>query len=108
MERRAIFAAVLLLGLFVSSCTAHKTDPGLGMRVLDCVVVEREHEGPGSSGSSYRGSGNYYLVFETREGQATARYHLPVTQQQWYRFPEGSKVRITLRNNILVDIRPNE
>ena len=48
------------------------------------------------------------MVFETREGEATARYRFQVTRQQWFRFVEGSRVRITLNNNILQDIRPNE
>ena len=57
------------------------------------------HEPPGTGGASYAGTGNYYLVFETREGQAIARYRLQVNRTQWFRFTEGSRVRITLNNN---------
>jgi hypothetical protein len=103
----------LLVALLVSACASGKSvkgrkDSGLGVRVLECVVVEREREGPGQGGASYAGTGNYYMVFETREGEATARYRLQVTRQQWFRFTEGSRVRITLSNNILQDIRPLE
>lgn len=111
MSRKAICAAVLLSGLVAAgSCSsnASKKDSGLGKRVLDCVVVQRDHDAPGSGGSSYQGTGNYYLVFETREGQATSRYRFEVTRQQWFRFTEGARVRITLSNNILLDIRPGE
>ena len=48
------------------------------------------------------------MVFETKEGEATSRYQLEVTRTQWFRFPEGSRVRITLNNNILTDIRSIE
>ena len=58
-------------------------------------------EGPGQGGASYAGTGNYYMVFETREGEATARYRFQVTRQQWFRFPEGSHVRITLTTTSL-------
>src|SRR5262249_48138302 len=89
---------------------AKPKDPGLGRRTLDCVVVQREHDSAGSSASSYRGSGtgSYYMVFETREGQATSRYRLEVTQRQYQRFEEGDRVRITLDNNILVNVQPND
>jgi hypothetical protein len=70
------------------------------------VVVDREHEPPGTGSADFRGTGNYYLVFETREGDATARYRFRVTQQQYYRFPEGSRVAITLVDNDLRGIRP--
>lgn len=97
----------ILATLLVASC-ASKPGSGTGNKVLDGVVVEREREAPGTGGASFRGTGNYYLVFEVREGNATARYRYLVTYQQWFRFPEGSHVRITLRNNFLQNIQPNE
>jgi hypothetical protein len=108
--RARIWILPLLVVLLASACASGKgrKDSGLGVRVLECVVVEREREGPGQGGASYAGTGNYYMVFETREGEATARYRLQVTRQQWFRFTEGSRVRITLSNNILQDIRPLE
>lgn len=111
MNRRTLPAAALLSCLVLAACaggSGKKSDPGLGTRTLDCVVAGREHDSPGSNGASYKGTGNYYLVFETREGQATSRYRLEVTRQQYMRYEEGARVKITLNNNILVDIRSNE
>jgi hypothetical protein len=106
MDRRRISAAVLVSCLLVAACATSK-DSALGTRTLECVIEEKGQEGP-SSASGYRGAGNYYMVFEAREGQATSRYRLEVTRQQWQRFQEGQRVKITLNNNMLVDIRPNE
>jgi hypothetical protein len=109
MRQRILTAALILATGVVAACTssATKKDPGLGVRTLDCTVVEREQAAPGSSGTGrgYASTGDYYMVFETREGEATSRYRLQVTRTQWFRFPEGSRVRITLNNNILTDIR---
>jgi len=113
MKRLRCAAPVLLAALLVlpacSSSAPKKTDTGLGVRTLDCVIEAREHDS-GSSSSSYRGggTGDYYMTFVTREGQATARYRLPVTQRQYQRFQEGDRVRITLNNNILTNIQPVE
>jgi hypothetical protein len=109
MNRRMRAGAALLFCVALAGCASSsgkKPDSGLGTRTLECVVVDREHDSPGGSGSSYRGNGNYYLVFEAREGQATSRYRLEVTRQQYARFEDGTRVRITLQNNILTDIRP--
>ena len=109
MKRSILSAAALVLAFALEACssTPKKTDPGLGTRTLDCIVESREHES-GSSSSSYRGggTGDYYMVFVTREGQATSRYRLPVTRAQYQRFQEGDRVRITLNNNILMNIQP--
>jgi hypothetical protein len=78
-----------------------------GVKILRGVVVERERDSPGESGTGFQGTGSYYLVFEVRDGEATARYRYQVTQQQWFRYPEGSPVRITLQNNFLQDIKPD-
>jgi len=108
--RKASLAATLIAASLLAACASGgKKDPGLGLRTLDCVVVERGEGGPSSgSGRGYASSGNYWMVFETKEGEATSRYQLEVTRTQWFRFPEGSRVRITLNNNILTDIRSIE
>ena len=113
-------AAAVVLAVLASACSSSGSssaapgtpparaskDPSLGVRVLDAVVAERA-AGPSGSGGvgAYSGSGTYYMVFETHEGDATARYRLEVTRTQWFRFQEGAHVRITLNNNILQDIR---
>jgi hypothetical protein len=111
MNRRTLSAAALCC-LALAACSSgsgRKPDPALGTRTLDCLVVGREQDSGGSSASSYsRSTGNYYLVFETKEGQATARYRLEVTRQQYMRFEDGDRVKITLNNNMLTDIRPND
>ena len=106
--RTAPLILASVLTVLVAACASSaKTDSGLGVRTLDCTVVEREQSAPGSSGTSrgYASTGDYYMVFETKEGAATSRYRLQVTRTQWFRYPEGSRVRITLNNNILTDIR---
>ena len=101
-------AGVAVSIALVAACASSKRDPNLGYKSLEATVVDRQYDPPGTGGASYAGSGNYYLVFETREGQAIARYRLQVNRTQWFRFTEGSRVRITLNNNILTDIRPND
>ena len=107
MRQREIVAALvpLVLALGEAACSSTK-DPSLGVRVLAAVVVEREYEAPGTGSASYRGSGNWYLVFEAREGQATAHYRYQVTRQQYFRYPEGTRVQIVLADNLLREIRP--
>jgi hypothetical protein len=109
MDRRRASAVVVFLCLLAAACASSAPkDPGLGTRTLDCIIEEKGQESPSSS-SGYRSSGgSYYMVFEAREGQATSRYRLEVTRQQWQRFQEGQRVKITLNNNILVDIRADE
>jgi hypothetical protein len=103
---RILAATVLGAGLLAAAC-ASGGDASVGTHTLEAVVVERSNA-PGSGASNPAGSPNYYLVFETHEGQATARYRYEVTPQQWFRFPEGSRVKITLRNQILLNIQPND
>ncbi len=95
----------ILAGALLSAC-ASRSDPSAGFKSLEAVVVGREHDAPGSAGASWRGSGNYYLVFEAREGEATSTYRFLVTEQQYHRFPEGSRVQIVIADNNLRDIRP--
>ena len=110
-QRSRFFAAVLAAGLFAGAgcaSSSKKSDPALGTRVLDCVVVQHDHDSGGSSGSGMRGaSGGYYIVFQTHEGQATSTYRLEVSRQQFVRFQDGDRVKLTLNNNILVNIQPN-
>ena len=110
MKRRSRFvAAVLTAGLAAAGCasSSKKSDPSLGTRTLNCVVLQHEHDSGGSGSSSFRGpSGGYYVVFETHEGQATSTYHLEVSRQQFMRFQDGDRVKLTLNNNILVNIQP--
>jgi hypothetical protein len=109
VRRASLGIAAGLLGLQIVACASSKaSDPGLGTRTLNCVVVQREHDVSGSGTAGYRGTGGYYLVFETHEGQAIARYRLEVTRQQFQRFQQGDRVTITLNNNILMNIRPND
>ena len=112
MKRRSrLLAAVLAAGLVAAlgcASSSKKSDPALGTRTLNCLVVQHEHDSGGSGGSGLRGaSGGYYIVFETHEGQATSTYRLEVSRQQFIRFQDGDRVQLTLNNNILVNIQPN-
>jgi hypothetical protein len=106
MRRPRLISAALLVAAALSAACASSKDPSLGRRVLEAVVVGREHEAPGEGSASFRGTGNYYLVFEAREGDATARYRYPVSHQNYMRYPEGSRVQITLDGHDLRSIRP--
>jgi hypothetical protein len=98
----------ILATLLVASCASKPGSAGTGTKVLEGVVAERDHDAPGTGGASFQGTGNYYLVIEAKDGNATARYRYQVSYRQWFRFREGSRVRITIRNNFLQDIQPNE
>ncbi|MGH9368335.1 MAG: hypothetical protein ACRD3M_11740 [Thermoanaerobaculia bacterium] len=70
-------------------------------------MIEREYNAPGSEGGgSYRGSGSWYLSFEAQDGDKTVHYRFPVTQQQYFRYPEGTRVQIVLADDRLREIRP--
>jgi hypothetical protein len=109
MIGKRVSVALLVSALLALSC-ASKTGPSraTGNKVLEGVVVERDHDAPGTGGAGFQGTGNYYLVIEARDGDATAHYRYQVSYRQWFRFPEGSHVRITIRNNFLQEIQPNE
>ena len=101
---------LLLLGVLGLAGCATSTESAPGFRVLQAVVIERGYEPPGrasldSNGLGLDESGNWYLVFEARDGEATAHYRLPVTKQQYFRFREGASVQLTLVNYTLRDIR---
>lgn len=108
-RRTVAIAAVLVLVVGVGmsgGCASSSPDPMLGSKSLDATVVERQYDPPGSGGASYAGTGNYYLVFEAREGDATSHYRFPVNHQTYVRFPEGSHVQLVILDNNLKEIRP--
>lgn len=98
-------AGIALAVAAIAGCASSKRDPNLGYKSLDAIVVERQYDPPGSGGASYAGSGNYYLLFEAKEGDATAHYRFRVTQQQYIRFTEGTHVQLFIVDNNLRDIR---
>jgi hypothetical protein len=104
--RRPIAALLPLVVLLLAGCASSSKDPFLGAKSLEATVVERQYDPPGSGGASYAGTGNYYLVFEGREGEATARYRFRVTRQQYIRFQEGAHVQLVIVDGNLRDIRP--
>ena len=108
--RRARFAAALfvLAAVLASGCASGSKDPFVGSKAIEATVVERQYDPPGSGGASFAGSGNYYLVFEGREGEATSHYRFPVSRQQYNRFPEGSHVQLIIVDNNLRQIRSVE
>lgn len=107
---RGISVSLLMAMAFagISSCASSAKKPGTGFRSLEATVVSREFEPPGSGGASYAGSGNYYLVFEAKDGDATATYRFQVTKTQYTRYTEGSHVEILLADNELREIRPGK
>ena len=112
MARRLVFAllAALLSGALVSCASSGKSSAPAssheGSKVLNAVVTDRRYDAPGSTGGgSYAGSGNYYLAFEAQEDDRTVHYEFPVTRQQYFRYPEGTKVRLVLLDDQLREIR---
>jgi hypothetical protein len=114
IARRTVAAAsahvATLFALFalLAGCASSSTDPFVGTKTLDATVVEKQYDPPGTGGAGYAGIGNYYLLFEAKEGDATAHYRFRVTQQQYNRFGEGSHVRLVVVDNNLRDIRRAE
>ena len=98
-------AGVVVAVALSAGCASSKRDPNVGSKSLEATVVGRQYDPPGSGGSSYAGSGIYYLLFEAKEGDATAHYRFPVTQQQYLRFTEGTHVQLLIVDNNLRDIR---
>ena len=106
---RAPGVLFLLAALLFSACASGGSkDPFVGSKAIEATVVERQYDPPGSGGASYAGSGNYYLVFEGREGDATSHYRFAVSRQQYNRFPEGSHVQLVIVDNNLRQIRSAE
>lgn len=108
-RRRFLLAFAGLLGgalLLAGGCASSPKKPGTGFRTLEATVVGREFDPPGSGGASYAGTGNYYLVFEAKDAEATATFKFQVTKMQYNRYTEGSRVQIVLADNELRDLRP--
>ena len=74
-------------------------DKGGGFRVLEAVVVERSIE------VGYAGQQAFYLSFEAKDGEATAHLKYPVTREQYYRYAEGTHVRLYMADDRLRDIK---
>lgn len=102
----AVAVALVMAVVGIIGCASSPKKPGTGFRSLEATVVSREFEPPGSGGASYAGSGNYYLVFEAKDADATATYRFQVTKSQYTRYTEGSHVQILLADNELREIRP--
>jgi len=107
-QSRRSLTLLLLLAALASGCASGSKDPFVGSKAIEATVVERQYDPPGSGGGSFAGSGNYYLVFEGREGEATSHYRFPVSRQQYNRFPEGSHVQLIIVDNNLRQIRSVE
>jgi len=109
---RWIAAAVFLAGAVACASSkggaaAAKRPDDHGSKVLTAVVTEREYASPGSrSGGSYAGSGAWYLGFEAEDGDRTIHYRFPVTRNQYFRYPEGTRVQLVLLDDQLREIRP--
>jgi hypothetical protein len=106
---RPFASALLAAALLAAGCAGSKRAPSshAGAKILTAVVTERQYDAPGSSsGGSYAGTGGYYLSFEAQEGDRTVHYRFPVTRQQYFRYPEGSRVRLVLLDDRLREIRP--
>jgi hypothetical protein len=95
--------AVLLCACASSGKSASST---AGSKVLPATVTERQYDPSGGSASGYRGSGVWYLSFEAQDGDATVHLRYQVTQQQYMRYPEGSRVEVVLQDDELREIRP--
>jgi hypothetical protein len=118
---RTLAAAVLAAALFAAGCASSKSaaaDPpnstpkksaaDRGNKILTAVVTEREFASPGSAGGgSYAGSGSWYLSFEAQDGDRTVHYRFSVTRNQYFRYPEGSRVQLVLLDDQLREIRPS-
>src|SRR5215813_9063230 len=108
------FWKTTLIGTIAATLAACASSPkannpsqaGKGARVIQAVVVERQYEPPTSGGSSYRSNGTYSLAFEAKDGEATVRYHFPVTRSQYTRYVEGTHVELVMSDDDLRDIRP--
>ena len=79
-----------------------KSVPASGGR-SSCI---RHTHPPGSPGTTMSGNGSWYLELEAQDGSATAHYRFQVSREQYNRYQEGQRVRLTLANEELRDIRP--
>jgi hypothetical protein len=111
MKRRLIPALLFAAGCALVSCSsspkpATQSAAKKGFRVLDAVVTARIYDPPGSAGTTMGGSGNWFLEFEARDGDATAHYRFPVSRNQYNRYQEGQHVQLVMADDDLRDIRP--
>jgi hypothetical protein len=106
VSRRSLFALLVPAFLVLGACASAPPKTGEGFKVLDAVVTERIFAAPGSPGTTIAGNGSWFLELEAQEGNATAHYRFQVTRSQYNRFQEGQRVKLTLVNEELRDIRP--
>lgn len=109
MNRRALLALLVPMLLVVGACASTSSkgsQTGKGFKVLEAVVTQRIYAPPGSPGTTMSGNGSWFLELEAQEGTATAHYRFQVSRDQYNRFQEGQRVRLTLSNEELRDIRP--
>ena len=109
MRRRSLLA-LLAPALFVlgacASTSSKGSQTGKGFKVLEAVVTQRIYAPPGSPGTTMAGNGSWFLELEAQDGTATAHYRFQVSREQYNRFQEGQRVRLTLSNEEMRDIRP--
>jgi hypothetical protein len=109
MNRRyalALLAPVLFVLGSCASRSANASKPDKGFKVLDAVITQRIYAPPGSPGTTMAGNGSWFLELEAQDGTATAHYRFQVSREQYNRFQEGQRVRLSLANEELRDIRP--
>jgi hypothetical protein len=109
MNRRSLLALLVPVLLVVGACASTSSkgsQTGKGFKVLEAVVTQRIYAPPGSPGTTMSGNGSWFLELEAQEGTATAHYRFQVSRDQYNRFQEGQRVRLTLSNEELRDIRP--
>jgi hypothetical protein len=109
MNRRALLAPLLPALFVLASCSSTPSkgsQTGKGFKVLEAVVTQKIFAAPGSPGTTMSGNGSWYLELEAQDGSATAHYRFQVTREQYNRYQEGQRVRLTLANEELRDIRP--
>ncbi len=109
MNRRSLLALLVPVLLVVGACASTSSkgsQTGKGFKVLEAVVTQRIYAPPGSPGTTMSGNGSWFLELEAQEGTATAHYRFQVSREQYNRFQEGQRVRLSLANEELRDIRP--
>ena len=109
MNRRSLLALLVPMLLVLGACASTSSkgsQTGKGFKVLEAVVTQRIYAPPGSPGTTMSGNGSWFLELEAQEGTATAHYRFQVSRDQYNRFQEGQRVRLTLSNEELRDIRP--
>jgi hypothetical protein len=109
LSRRSLPALLLPALLVLGACASAPpkgSQTGKGFKVLEAVVTQRIFAAPGSPGTTMSGNGSWFLELEAQDGTATAHYRFQVSREQYNRFQEGQRVRLTLSNEELRDIRP--